>query len=1037
MNGDGAEMRTGTADAANTDHGELRPTAGRGKRTALVLLVVSVTILGSFLIAVGNLSTPSGSPAAAAPPAPPATSSNPTTSTLGCDGMFWASTIWARYSPSYCYGHDEPTISYVSTAPGSGENASWQITLPADGTYAQGDFYATIWFGGTVYDTASTAGSDQGFLEFQFYPAPPTYTGSGSGAQDCAPNGGFNANFQAGANKWFACAIVWQLQGSSLSPTEDAAFAGPLNAAGSSGAILEMSSNDHLYVNFSGVAQQTAWTLSVKDMTSGQSGTVVLQNGSLVLSPYYSTAAAGNTMSWGASAPGAIAWAYEIGHALDPNIPQPSGQCSPGDGACDSYWPGRWAQSGQMDLSLPILGSGSSATYPTQLGFSSSQGGEAEVNASSCGAPSTSTSTNCMYPWYMYRGGSYGFTFGTTDVANTTHDYGNEYQFPGTSSTHHTVTAPWGTVSLSVSPSTATVDFNRRGQTDPVTLSSGSFSGQYTEGPYWLNVSASGCTSSSQFVYVHTGASLNLPVTLSCGSSSPLTASASASPTSGTAPLAVSFTGSASGGTSPYSYSWAFGDGSTSTAQNPSHTYSSAGTYTATLTVTDSAGHTATSSVTITVTASSGTPSCSGETITMAFGAEQNCSLSQGQSVVFEFTVTQTDWNNYYYVNVYETDGTVTGTQPVFEMGTGMGGTPSLSAAQQTANGPNAAIQIDLFTQSSGVYEGWGTYWAIIVANGGSGGVCFQAQLSNNNLGTGPSCPATGGSSGGTPLSATAHASPTSGTAPLAVSFTGSASGGTSPYSYSWAFGDGSTSTAQNPSHTYSSAGTYTATLTVTDSAGHTATSSVSISVTSGGTASCSGETITVSFGTVKECSLDSGQQTVFEFTVTQTQWNNYYYVNVYMNDGTVSGTQPVFQMGTGMGGTPSMSAAQQTANGPNAAIQIDLFTQASGSYGGWGTYWAIVTAPGGSGGFCFEAQLSNNNPGSGPSCSATLQPTSPPSSSAAGASLSFVSTGGPLGPTLWGVPILPVVLVGVGEAFVLGLWTRRRRSRRASPTAR
>ena len=85
----------------------------------------------------------------------------------------------------------------------------------------------------------------------------------------------------------------------------------------------------------------------------------------------------------------------------------------------------------------------------------------------------------------------------------------------------------------------------------------------------------------------------------------PLTATTSASPTTGNAPLSVSFSGSASGGTGPYSYSWAFGDGSTSTAQNPSHTYSSAGTYAATLTVTDSSSpaSTATSSVTVTVSA--------------------------------------------------------------------------------------------------------------------------------------------------------------------------------------------------------------------------------------------------------------------------------------------------------------------------------------------------------------------------------------------------------------------------------------------------
>ncbi|HJU83906.1 MAG TPA: M4 family metallopeptidase [Holophagaceae bacterium] len=62
------------------------------------------------------------------------------------------------------------------------------------------------------------------------------------------------------------------------------------------------------------------------------------------------------------------------------------------------------------------------------------------------------------------------------------------------------------------------------------------------------------------------------------------------------------------------------------------------------------------------------------------------------------------------------------------------------------------------------------------------------------------------------------------------VAFTGSASGGTSPYTYSWTFGDGATSTAASTSHTYTAAGTYTATFKVTDSTG--ATSSVSRTIT-------------------------------------------------------------------------------------------------------------------------------------------------------------------------------------------------------------
>lgn len=103
-----------------------------------------------------------------------------------------------------------------------------------------------------------------------------------------------------------------------------------------------------------------------------------------------------------------------------------------------------------------------------------------------------------------------------------------------------------------------------------------------------------------------------------------LSASASANPTSGNAPLSVQFTGSASGGTPPYSHSWSFGDGSPiSNLQNPSHTYQSAGTYLATLTVTDSASHIATSSVTITV----GTPPAYSVTIN-AFDNTQGVDVS-------------------------------------------------------------------------------------------------------------------------------------------------------------------------------------------------------------------------------------------------------------------------------------------------------------------------------------------------------------------------------------------------------------------------
>jgi glucose/arabinose dehydrogenase/PKD repeat protein len=80
---------------------------------------------------------------------------------------------------------------------------------------------------------------------------------------------------------------------------------------------------------------------------------------------------------------------------------------------------------------------------------------------------------------------------------------------------------------------------------------------------------------------------------------------------------------------------------------------------------------------------------------------------------------------------------------------------------------------------------------------------------------------------------AKAAGTPTSGRAPLTVAF--SSSGSSDPeggaLSYQWNFGDGTSSTAANPSHTYNSNGNFNATLTVRDPQGLTGSANVQISV--------------------------------------------------------------------------------------------------------------------------------------------------------------------------------------------------------------
>jgi PKD repeat protein len=106
---------------------------------------------------------------------------------------------------------------------------------------------------------------------------------------------------------------------------------------------------------------------------------------------------------------------------------------------------------------------------------------------------------------------------------------------------------------------------------------------------------------------------LVLPDALTKLSNHPPTAALSADVVSGAAPLAVHFSATGSFDTDGFltAYSWQFGDGSVADGLTAAHTYVVAGTYAATLTVTDDQGAKAAASQVITVTAPSPAATCS------------------------------------------------------------------------------------------------------------------------------------------------------------------------------------------------------------------------------------------------------------------------------------------------------------------------------------------------------------------------------------------------------------------------------------------
>ena len=225
----------------------------------------------------------------------------------------------------------------------------------------------------------------------QFYPDSVVNT--------CSSDGGYHVTYAP--DKFTVCSPVWQV--STQSGAEDAAFNAELYD-GTSKSPLVMSAGDTVRIHFHVGTAGQGWNVTVTDLTTGHSGTIVLNSKYGPLLPLYSTQQIGNALGWGLvdDTPNAFVW--EIGHTS--NFSTPAGQlCYPGQADCESYNTGSWLGITPLKILSVTFANGSA---PSEWAVTSDLGGTAEVSSycPAYGGP------YCTYPWYASNSAYGAITYG-------------------------------------------------------------------------------------------------------------------------------------------------------------------------------------------------------------------------------------------------------------------------------------------------------------------------------------------------------------------------------------------------------------------------------------------------------------------------------------------------------------------------------------------------------------------------------------------------------------------------------------------------